>query len=240
MSLIDVIRELQMILNTEGANPPLTVDGVFGPKTEAALKKALAPKPIDGVKPIYPKQNPFHPIFKVPEGYTHLHPIDVLRSVAGEKEIYGSKDNPLIAHFHEHSGNLGTHSDGADYHDEVPHCSSALNWAADMSGCRKTNNALAASWKKYNNPREGDWVEEGDIITIGTSHVTMCNRRCNRRSAKVFEGFGSNQGNTIKTSSYVVSSLSSVQMWEPLPGTILAPIGTEPVEVSGTLGEGTR
>lgn len=186
-----------------------------------------------------PGAHPFHPVFKVPHGSTHLHPIDVLRSVAGEKEIPGKLDNPLIAHFHEHSGNLGSHSDKADYHDEVPHCSSALNWAADMSACRKTNHALAASWKKYNNPRQGDWAEEGDIIVLGTRHVTLCNRRFNRRIAVTFEGFGSNQGNTIKTSIYKVSEISSVQKFEPLKGTVLAPIGTKPVAATGGLNEST-
>lgn len=195
-----------------------------------------------GPLPNQPKPHKFHPIFKVSAPYTHLHPIDVLRSVAGETEIVGSKDNPLIAHFHEHSGNLGQHSEGADYHDEVPHCSSALNWAADMSGCRKSNNALAASWGSYGNPRTGDWVEEGDIIWIKHpgNHVTLANKRFNRKAANTFEGFGSNQGNTIKTSVYSASHIRSVQKWEPLKGTVLAPIGMRREPATGVSGESTK
>jgi hypothetical protein len=219
--------------------------GGTAPAQKPAEKPEVKPEP----KPVptkVPGPHPFHPTFKVPPGCTHLHPIDVLRSVAGEKEIPGKKDNPLIAHFHEHAGNLGSHSDTNDYSDEVPHCSSALNWVADMTGCRKTNNALAASWLKYNNPRNDDWVEEGDIIVLGTRHVTLCNKRFKWRgpgAAKTFEGFGSNQGNTIKTSIYSVSEINKVggvQRWQSLKGVVLAPIGTKPIPATGSSNESTR
>ncbi len=219
----------------------LEVDGIVGPETMHMIETKMAlqngqpaPKRNDTPKvetpargPVYPKEHKYHPRFesKLPKEYTHLHPIDVLRSVAGEKEVLGSKDNPLIAHFHEHSKNLGIHSEGADYHDEVPHCSSAMNWAADMSGCKKTDHALARSWIKYGYPRVGDWVEEGDLVNIGTSHITMANKRFNKKTSKHFEGFGSNQGNSIKTSIYPVAKISAVNVWRPLPETRLAPIG---------------
>lgn len=259
MNLKSLVKLLQTEMNAQGER--LTVDGDPGPKTQAALEKfdveidvkritqvQPPPQPSKPGEPIYPKPHPFHPRFesKLKPPFTHLHPIDVLRSVAGEKEIPGSKDNPLIAHFHEHSGNLGSHSEGADYHDEVPHCASAMNWAADMSGCRKTNNATAASWgKPYGNPRQGEWVEEGDLIhkkTGSQNHITMCNKRFNRKTASTYEGFGSNQGNSIKTSTYKVSEIQSVQMWDTLPGTVLAPIGIlgmKPVPSTGGNGEAT-
>ena len=214
---------------------------VLARKPIATKEKLAAVKPVDG-KPTFPSAHKFHPQFKVPKPYTHLHPQDVLRSVTGEKEISGSKNNPLIAHFHEHSANLGKHTDGAKYSDEVPHCSSALNWACDMAGCEKTDNALAASWKKYPSKREGDWVEEGDFIVLGTRHVTTANKRFNRKSAKSFEGFGSNQGNSIKTSVYSVSEISAVLVPKPKAGTVLAPIGIlgfKPTPVTGGAGEST-
>lgn len=196
--------------------------------------------PTSGITPKYPSPHRFHPRFKVQAPYTHVHPLDVARSVAGEKEIPGARHNEFIAHLHEHAGNLGVHSDGADYSDEVPHCSSGLNWCADMAGCAKTDNALAASWIKYNVARVGDFVEEGDIIVNGTSHVTLCNKRFNRKTAKTFEGFGFNQSNTIKTSVYSVSGISAVRVWKPLPGTVLAPVGTKAIPATGSIGESTR
>lgn len=251
MEYSKLIKNLQSAMNLLGEK--LSVDGDAGPATRSALKKydvTLTAKKISEevaapVLPKYPATNKFHPKFDVPAPYTHLHPYDVLRSVQGEKEIYGEKDNPLIAHFHEHSGNLGKHTEGAKFHDEVPHCSSALNWAADMSGCRKTDSALAASWDKYNHPREGDWVEVGDIVRIAHpgGHVTLCAERFNRKLAKTFKGFGSNQGNTIKTSTYSVRDIKSINSWDPLKGTMLAPVGLlgykpESLPVGG-LGEST-
>lgn len=260
MQFQEFIKSLQRAMNALGEK--LTVDGDPGPKTKAALAKynvslaltkvpeAQVPTTTPGeAKPIYPTPGPFHPRFesKLSPPYTHLHPLDVLRSVAGEKEIPGSKDNPLIAHFHEHSGNLGKHSEKADYSDEVPHCASAMNWAADMSGCRKTDSAAAASWgAPYGNPRKGDWVEVGDLIhkkTGSQNHITMCNKRFNRKTDKTYEGFGSNQGNSIKTSVYKTSEIQSVQVWDPLPGTVLAPIGVlgmKPSPATGSNEESTR
>ena len=52
MSIIEIIKDLQVELNAQGSH--LTVDGIFGPKTEAALKLALAPKstPAPAPKPL--------------------------------------------------------------------------------------------------------------------------------------------------------------------------------------------
>lgn len=250
----EIARALQRAMNALGEK--VTVDGDIGPKSTASAVKlkltdAVETPPVQNpgsAKPIYPAPHKFHPRFesKLPKPFTHLHPLDVLRSVAGEKEVPGSKDNPLIAHFHEHSTSLGKHSEGADYHDEVPHCASAMNWVADMAGCRKTGSAAAKSWgKPYGNPREGDWVEVGDLIHKKTgeqNHITMCNKRFNRKTDKSYEGFGSNQGNSIKTSVYKTNEIQSVQIWDPLPGTVLAPIGIlgmKPTPASGSNEEST-
>lgn len=208
----------------------------------------VPPPPGSKINPVYWAKSKYHPRFEhlLPAPYTHIHPYDVLRSVAGQTEIPGSKHNMLIAHFHEHSLNLGSHSDEADYADEVAHCSSAINWACDGGGCRKSNNALAASWSNYRNPRSGDWVEVGDLIhkrTGSQNHVTFANKRFNRKTDKTYEGFGSNQGNSIKTTVYSVAEIISVQVLEPLPGTVLAPIGflgTKPVPATGGDAESTR
>jgi len=200
------------------------------------------PEKAPGAKPA----EPFHPVFIVPAGFDRLHPFDVLMSVRGEKEIPGSKDNPLISHFHKHAGNLGKHDSPKHFPDEVPHCSSAWNWACDMSACYKSNNALAASWLQYNNERQGDYAEVGDLIILGTHHVTSCAKRFKFRGTnpdKTFEGFGSNQGNTIKTSLYSVSEINKkggVQVIKALPGIRLAPIGTKALPASGNPDESTR
>lgn len=258
-------KHIQQALNLLGES--LTVDGIPGPKTnEAMIRKGLwvdSDKAIPN-KPTAPETGPrspdnwpslvragveLHPVFKVPAPYTHLHPIDVLRAVAGEKEIPGAKDNILIAHFHEHAGNLGTHSDAKnDYSDEVPHCASAQNWAQDASRCEKSNNALASSYEtyaaKYGSKayKKGDYVPEGVIICLD-GHVTRANKPFKWTGTGDFEGFGSNQGNTIKTTIYPQSRIRTICDDKPKAGTVLAPIGIlgmKPVPATGNNSESTR
>lgn len=192
MALKDAIKHLQTELNLEGAT--LTVDGIFGPKTEAALKWALAKKP-------------------APVPSTGMRPIDWLRGELGQKEIKGKQDNPRIRWYHKHSANIGS----KEHPDEVPWCSSILNAAADETGYEKTDNALASSWDKYGEPC-GDWVEEGDIVTIAQPgrHVTLANKRFNRKTDKTFEGIGGNQGNACKVSVYNTSTIKACRKWQPL------------------------
>lgn len=215
------------------------------------IKKSKEPVHIPG-SPKYPSKHPFHPRFEdqLPAPYTHLHPFDVTLSVVGEKEIPGKKHNPFIAHLHEHSLKLGHHSEGADYSDETPHCSSGLNWAADMSGCEKSDNALASSWGrksgKHYKQRTGDWVEVGDKIWKKTgkqNHITLCDKRFNRTTAKYYTATGFNQGNSIKSSRYKVKDIKDVMEWVTKPGTVLAPIGIlghKPVPSNGSNNESTR
>lgn len=208
----------------------------------------VPPKPGVKINPVYWSKGKFHPRFEhlLPAPYTHLHPYDIARSVAGETEIPGPKHNPFISHLHEHSLNLTKHRDGSYFADEVPHCSSGINWSCDGGGGKKSNNALAISWIDANPKVEGDWVEVGDVITKRTgkqNHVTFCNKRFNRRTATTYEGYGFNQGNSIKTTVYAVSEITSVTRIQPLPGTVWAPIGFlghKPIPATGNDNESTR
>ena len=262
MSVSEITKKLQHLLNLLGASPKLAEDGDYGPKSTSAYELAVAkymggsvgedtsPPPPPVVAPndgeaMHWKPGPFHPIFTVPAPFTHLHPLDFLKKFEGEKEIPGSKDNPLIAHTHEHSGNLGTHSEGADYHDEVPHCSSGLNWTADGCRCYKSNNALASSWDNYQGHayKKGDVIKRGAIVRIkqpGGNHVTMADQEFVWDSNGSFVGFGANQGNSYKASSYHKAYIVTAHDWAPKPGTVLAPIGTISSLASGDEGESTK
>lgn len=211
MTYKDLVRKLQAELNRLGES--LTVDGDPGPKTQAALAKydvnlVAAPTPKEEIP--------------VKEGATHLHPLDWARRELGQKEVAGSKDNPRIRWYHTHCANIGS----KEHPDEVPWCSSFVNAAADECGMEKTDNALAASWKKYGED-SGDEVEAGDIVCIGSSHVTLANKAFNRKKDKTFEGLGGNQGNQVKVSNYSTSSISTCRKWKAKPGTVSSPIGTK-------------
>lgn len=269
MAVTNFALRTQYLLNLLGANPPLVMDGDPGPKSinaleieiekQQALKIPAAATPSPGntdpkpavaptyLKPLVINGVNVHPRFEqfLTKPYTHLHPYDIMRSFVGQHEIKGDKDNVLLAHSHEHSKNLGAHSDTNDYHDETPHCMSMMNLCSDLGGCKQTGSAAAASLSEYNNPRTGDWVEVGDQIHKRTgkqNHVTYCNKRFNRRTDKYFDGCGSNQNDAVNVSTYKVDDIISVQIVKPLPGTVLAPIGylgNKPIPSSGTGGKVT-
>jgi uncharacterized protein (TIGR02594 family) len=182
----------------------LVVDGIVGPLTQAALDVAL-----EALKTA--------PV--VVGAYTHVHPITWARGELGQKEILGKADNPRIRWYHTHCANIGS----KEHPDEVPWCSSFVNAAADECGMEKTDNALAVSWRNYGTD-SGDLVEEGDIVVLGTRHVTLANAPFNRKTDKTFAGLGGNQGNACKVSTYSVAEVSAARKWKPKPGTVTAPI----------------
>ncbi len=57
----------------------------------------------------------------------------------GVQEIVGPADNPRIIEYH--AATSGKFED-----DEVPWCSSFVNWCMDQSGVSRTNSARARSW----------------------------------------------------------------------------------------------
>ena len=213
MQYSDLIKKLQKAMNDLGET--LTVDGKFGPKSEAALSKFDVQLVLSKPAVVIP----------VPDGSTHLAPIDWARGELGQKEIPGAQDNPRIRWYHTHCANIGS----KEHPDEVAWCSSFLNAAADETGMQKTDNALAASWDKYGTD-SGDQVEEGDIVTLrhpdGGRHVTLANKPFNRRTDKYFEGLGGNQGNMVKVSTYATSEVVAARKWVPKVGTVTGPITT--------------
>lgn len=216
MRYTEFIKKLQSEMNAQGES--LKVDGVPGPKTQSALLNFDAQiiiSKIPDIQPAPPAQN---------EG-THLSPIDWMRGEIGQKEIFGSKDNPRIRWYHTHCANIGS----KEHPDEVPWCSSILNACADETGMEKTDNALASSWQKYGLD-SGDQVEEGDIIVIrrsdGGRHVGLANERFKISSGGTFEMLGGNQSNACNVSRYQVSNIVAARKWVAKKGTKSAPITT--------------
>jgi len=221
--IVSEVKDLQRALNEFGANPPLKVDGIPGPKTLQALAAAMAKETakFDGKL---------------------MHPIDLCRTKLGLKEIPGKLNNPEIQEMLEACDNIGGRKDKKVHPDEIPWCSALLNWLAEQCGMEKTNNALASSWDKYGESC-GDWVEEGDIVTIAHPgrHVTLANKRFNRKTAKTFEGLGGNQGNRIKVSTYSCADIKAARKWKPLEGNTMPPVKSKSTSNGKpTTGESTR
>lgn len=191
----DLIKKLQAAMNAQGER--LSVDGVIGPLTKAALAKfdvqVVVSKPV---------------LNDAPRGT----PIEWARGEIGQKEVPGVRDNPRIRWYHTHCANIGS----KEHPDEVAWCSSFINAAADETGMQKTDNALASSWMQYG-VDTGDEVPEGAVVVIrrsdGGYHVTLANRRFNRRGDSYFEGLGGNQSNAVTTSTYRTDSIVASRLF---------------------------
>lgn len=267
-----LVKKLQKAMNDAGHTPKFAETGNYGALTEAALKQyeftvsakkvtAVPLPPTTGERPSYYLKSlviegvEVHPYYPVPAPYTHPHPMDMSRSMAFEKEKAGkAANNVLIAHAHEHSPNLAKPETGGpedaknNYADEVPHCMSHQNLVQDLCGCEKSSTALANTGRGYAKRhgakayKKGDTVPEGANIVL-TGHITRANKAFVWDDKGSFEGYGANQGNTIKTSLYAKSKITAAYDDKPKPGTVLAPIGTLPfksVPPNGKPGESTR
>lgn len=243
---------LKKIFGVKGKSVEVSAPQVPAPiKAEAhkPVEKTKEQESVSGPKPVYWKPLVIngvnvHPRFEVPEPYTHLHPYDFVAHFVGNHEKAGSADNVLLAHTHEHSANLGAHSDRNDYHDEVPYCASGMNWTADGTGSKKTQSALASSFDNYPGKKlkKGDKVPKSALCRVAHpgGHITMANKDFVWTGHGTFEGLGFNQGNAIKVSVYDQAHIVSIHLWEPLPGTLWAPIGTHALPATGGPGESTR
>jgi uncharacterized protein (TIGR02594 family) len=154
---------------------PLAVDGIAGPKTNAAIemyqRKALgwADGRVDpGGKTLASLNQKAGAATAVPPkpqaGSINGDPrwITIAKQEIGTKEIKGSRHNSRIVEYHDTTGKFGN--------DEAAWCSSFVNWVMIKAGYSGTNSAAAISWrnwgKKLDQPAYGaiaviDWDGPG-------------------------------------------------------------------------------
>ena len=79
----------------------------------------------------YPTKTPHSEVIERPDGKT---PFDIATNEMGTKEIRGGKHNPIILEYHSTTGGFRT--------DEVPWCSSFLNFCAMKAGYERSHSAM--------------------------------------------------------------------------------------------------
>lgn len=77
----------------------------------------------------------------------------------GVSEISGPKNNPRIVEYHKTAV-------GEKWADEVPWCSSFVNWVMVMAGYEPTRSALARSWLKWHGGVKLDGFAYGCIVVL--------------------------------------------------------------------------
>lgn len=126
--------------------------------------------------------------------------LTIAENEIGVKEWAGDEHNPRILEYHATT----TLGDWARSQDEVPWCSSFVNWAFWRAGIEGTDNALAASWKYWGQKVDLEDWRPGDVMVLkrkrrrGGYHVLFPYGVDRRHVA----GLGGNQSDAVQMSVY--------------------------------------
>lgn len=129
-----------------------------------------------------------------------MTPYEIARAEIGVKEKPGVAHTRRIIEYHATTTLKATT-------DEVPWCSSFVNWCVSMAGLRGTNSAAARSWLDWgttvDTPREGDIV----ILSRGnrpqSGHVGFYIEKI----GDIIKVLGGNQSDSVKISNYPVANV---------------------------------
>lgn len=209
------IQELQQTLNSVlKPSPNLRVYGVYGPRTEKAVRlfQAAARLGIDGkVGPITSRalqsgssQRAAPRTLNISSKNTPW--MEIAKKEIGQREIPGRQHNPRIVTYH-------TSTTLRASLDETPWCSSFVNWCMEEAGIVGTQSAAAISWTGWGKPCAADF---GAITVIYNSRAknTALSSSGNHvgffveNSAKYFVLLGGNQSDQVKISAFPKTSWS--------------------------------
>lgn len=231
------VIQLQLLLNGH-LSPQIKLknDGIFGKNTVRAVKAFQKNKKLtqDGTvgpntwRALGAKQNPTPPLESSQKTLgAPWH--DIAVAEIGVKEILGKdSNNNRILEYHS-TTTLGAKTD------EVPWCSSFVNWVIKQSGFEGTNNALARSWATWGSaistPRKGDIVvikrknKDSDTRTGSATgyHVGFYIIS----NSAVISILGGNQDNQVKKSNFMLRSYDIIAYRRPLSAIIGVPLNVK-------------
>lgn len=191
----NTLKAVLHLQKSNGLNP----DGIVGPKTWALLiPQTTVTTAID--RPL----TPIAPWF------------DIALAEMGISEIPGVNHNQRIIDYHAATTLKATT-------DEIPWCSSFVNWVMAQSGLNGTNSALAKSWTDWGiaieKPIKGDIVvirRKGKKQDAATGSATGYHVGFYvNASPAVISILGGNQGNQVKKSNFLLRSYEIVAYRRP-------------------------
>ncbi|MFY9223123.1 MAG: TIGR02594 family protein [Blastocatellia bacterium] len=210
------VAEMQQQLKQLGFNPG-PADGVFGPRTEAAVKSFQQSRGITSDGVFGPQSRAAMSQPAVNNGSrpamgnggvdgvrnnasTNGSPswLNIARGEIGTKEIAGSRDNQRIIEYHSTTGKFGD--------DEVPWCASFVNWTLKEAGIKGTGSAMARSflnWGKPTEPKPGAVVVFSRGNNPSQGHVGFYLGT----EGNMVKVLGGNQSDQVKVSYYPKSSV---------------------------------
>lgn len=228
------VIQIQLLLNGH-LSPLIKIknDGHFGKNTERAVmafqrKKGLEPDGIVGPvtwralgvnQAAILNGNNAQSAFGAPW-------YDIALAEIGVKEILGAdKNSRRIIEYHS-TTTLGAKTD------EVPWCSSFVNWVIKQSGFQGTNNALAKSWATWG--IEVKIPQKGDIVVIQRKNKKFDSNTGSSTgyhvgfyvtsNSNVITILGGNQSNQVKKSNFLLRSYEIIMYRRPPRAIIGVPL----------------
>lgn len=169
----------------------LKADGIFGPLTEAALKRFQEDHEVGQTGILGPQTT--ETLAKVLEDLRISPWMDWMRSHLGEHEVAGSGNNPFIVALFKHT----TYKTNQD---STPWCAAAVSTALEETGYLSTRSAAALSYKNYG---EACSLKPGCILVFGFQnglhHVSFLDHWVGEHQ---IAALGGNQADSIKISTY--------------------------------------
>ena len=245
----DVAR-LQEALNEAGF--PVKADDDFGPLTRSALAKFQEKNGLRGSGAISPDLKEFMLLGMLWSNEKLNAPwLDEAKKMEGQRETNPTFAKKMVAKWKLVGLSLKTIATS-----KTAWCGLFIAVALSGAGGYQIakNGGTAKSWDSYG--QEIDWREngipQGAIIRInhkanckstGSNHVTFANGSCSAKditkSGATFAGFGGNQGNMAKVSSYPAAHICQVR-W-PNEDKLPPPVSkSEGCTVGANPGESTR
>jgi uncharacterized protein (TIGR02594 family) len=172
-----------------------TVTATYPDQAEAAVaesEKRLAAAGKAAMAPLTERTNGSEPFW-----------LQIARGEMGQTEIQGPRNNPRILEYHNSvAGNIKS--------DEVPWCSSFVNFCISSAGVVGTNSAAARSWlnwgKSATNPKLGDIA----VFSRGAPPSGHVGFYVGETDAFVLV-LGGNQGNAVSIARYPKDRLLAIR-----------------------------
>ncbi|WP_224961214.1 NlpC/P60 family protein [Geomonas subterranea] len=209
------VIQLQNLLNRHLPHfQVLKPDGIFGPRTEAAVRQfqSFAGISVDGTVGIKTWRALDHGVTTTsdvsPVPFHDAIWLKIAAAEVGQREFPGSPANPRIIMYHGATSLRATS-------DEVAWCSAFVNWCLKQAGIAGTNSAAATSWLHWGQmtcPRPG-------AITVvrkntGQNHVSFYISE----TKDFYKLLGGNQAEQVRISNYYKSHwLAQGHRWPKLP-----------------------
>jgi uncharacterized protein (TIGR02594 family) len=203
------VRRLQLLLNSILIpSPHLTIDGDFGKRTEQAVLRLQKMKNLqqDGIvgQLTWAALGQTFSVGSRPVSVQNCNWMAIAEAELGvHEDAMPGQHNQRILEYHQATSLKATT-------DEVPWCSSFVNWVMKQAGYRGTSSALAKSWIEWgralDHPREGAVViikRKGATSDVATGSSTGFHVAFYVSSSQVHVRLlGGNQGDQVKYSNF--------------------------------------